>query len=317
MPAPPSDDYENECAVCLNQLDRPVETPCGHRFCWECLQLTLRCTKTGGSCPLCRQSLNHRAWLTLHRLELGPRGSNTSHQNLPTRLGSTGSPSSNLRSPTFRLVVLRFGHEPRTVDGLSDEVPCAFVRLDSRSHAHSVLDVVRKVRFVMVRAGSATEPPRFGSRDNEEVCVEFLRPPFEIPFDLWPEDDVDVAMTISLAFGMSRHALSLELRHQIRRQDRQVSAQKSHCLDVSAALNSANTRELQETQLRHLMEVQQETGVHLRSAFCRINKQTCELRKKLETLKTGPSVAQVLAMNRRFLRPAPEVGSEVPHDTSD
>ncbi|GLT70701.1 hypothetical protein SLA2020_427620, partial [Shorea laevis] len=43
------------CSVCLQLLDRPVTTPCGHNFCVKCFQRW--CAKGNQSCAYCRQEI--------------------------------------------------------------------------------------------------------------------------------------------------------------------------------------------------------------------------------------------------------------------
>ena len=45
---PPADE---QCAVCLDFIERPARTPCGHWFCDECIS---RCLERSSACPLCR-----------------------------------------------------------------------------------------------------------------------------------------------------------------------------------------------------------------------------------------------------------------------
>ncbi|XP_059845108.1 E3 ubiquitin-protein ligase RNF138-like [Hypanus sabinus] len=49
---------EFECPVCLQVLERPVRTQCGHIFCECCHHNNF--TLNGGKCPLCRGVTSHR-----------------------------------------------------------------------------------------------------------------------------------------------------------------------------------------------------------------------------------------------------------------
>ncbi|XVF54792.1 hypothetical protein PTKIN_Ptkin05aG0210100 [Pterospermum kingtungense] len=49
-----SNDQSFNCSICLNMLDRPVSTPCGHNFCLKCFQTSIRQRK---NCPLCRDAI--------------------------------------------------------------------------------------------------------------------------------------------------------------------------------------------------------------------------------------------------------------------
>uniref|UniRef100_A0A0E0LX43 RING-type domain-containing protein n=1 Tax=Oryza punctata TaxID=4537 RepID=A0A0E0LX43_ORYPU len=52
------------CPVCLNKLDKPSTTNCGHIFCEKCIGACLKAQK---KCPTCRKSLGikgfHRVYL--------------------------------------------------------------------------------------------------------------------------------------------------------------------------------------------------------------------------------------------------------------
>ncbi|XP_073013538.1 uncharacterized protein [Typha latifolia] len=52
------------CPVCLNQLDEPCSTICGHIFCQSCIKASIKAQK---KCPTCRRKLNknnfHRVYL--------------------------------------------------------------------------------------------------------------------------------------------------------------------------------------------------------------------------------------------------------------
>ncbi|XP_072902127.1 E3 ubiquitin-protein ligase RNF138 isoform X2 [Hemitrygon akajei] len=49
---------EFECPVCLQILERPVRTQCGHIFCECCHHINF--TTNGGKCPLCRGVTSHK-----------------------------------------------------------------------------------------------------------------------------------------------------------------------------------------------------------------------------------------------------------------
>ena len=55
-------DNRFDCNICLDTVDEPVTTLCGHIFCWECFYKWLRSTKavvesnTKGTCPVCKSS---------------------------------------------------------------------------------------------------------------------------------------------------------------------------------------------------------------------------------------------------------------------
>ncbi len=45
----------DDCPICLDAMDVPITTPCGHTFCTTCLEQAKE--TCGDSCPLCRTSL--------------------------------------------------------------------------------------------------------------------------------------------------------------------------------------------------------------------------------------------------------------------
>lgn len=45
---------ELDCILCCRLLWKPVTTPCGHTYCWMCLD---RCLDYSSACPLCVTSL--------------------------------------------------------------------------------------------------------------------------------------------------------------------------------------------------------------------------------------------------------------------
>ncbi|XP_022737361.1 E3 ubiquitin-protein ligase ORTHRUS 2-like [Durio zibethinus] len=48
-------DESFNCSICLNMLDRPVSTPCGHNFCLRCFKQSIR--QGNRKCPLCRKQI--------------------------------------------------------------------------------------------------------------------------------------------------------------------------------------------------------------------------------------------------------------------
>ena len=53
------DNHEQfQCAVCLDIVEEPVETPCEHLFCKSCLKTT-DAGATKYKCPTCRKEFNH------------------------------------------------------------------------------------------------------------------------------------------------------------------------------------------------------------------------------------------------------------------
>lgn len=54
-------DVEDECSICLEDIDFGVEVSCGHQYCYKCTSDIIdKCTGVfyGTSCPYCRQIIN-------------------------------------------------------------------------------------------------------------------------------------------------------------------------------------------------------------------------------------------------------------------
>lgn len=54
---------ETECAICMDQLDNPTLTACGHLFCYDCLKLCLGDKK---KCPMCKADLTGKDLLVMN-----------------------------------------------------------------------------------------------------------------------------------------------------------------------------------------------------------------------------------------------------------
>jgi hypothetical protein len=50
----PSTMDEESCAICMDCLDKPTLTSCGHMFCYDCIKMCLNNVK---KCPMCKQDL--------------------------------------------------------------------------------------------------------------------------------------------------------------------------------------------------------------------------------------------------------------------
>jgi len=46
-----------ECSICLDIIQNPVETPCNHFFCFNCLKDWQDVESNTPRCPLCRQMI--------------------------------------------------------------------------------------------------------------------------------------------------------------------------------------------------------------------------------------------------------------------
>ena len=50
---------EQNCPICLDSIDVPTVTKCGHLFCGECIKNALEMSRMGKRCPCCRKDLNN------------------------------------------------------------------------------------------------------------------------------------------------------------------------------------------------------------------------------------------------------------------
>ena len=63
MKEKPIDEDEN-CSICMDPLDNPTLTTCGHIFCYDCLKLCL-CDKK--KCPMCKTDLSGKELLIVNK----------------------------------------------------------------------------------------------------------------------------------------------------------------------------------------------------------------------------------------------------------
>ena len=54
---------EEDCAICMDKIDKPALTACGHLFCYECLKLCLDNTK---KCPMCKTDLTGKDLMVMN-----------------------------------------------------------------------------------------------------------------------------------------------------------------------------------------------------------------------------------------------------------
>jgi hypothetical protein len=46
-----------KCAICLDEIEKPTATKCGHVYCEECIRELIRAQKTKSRCPQCRKKV--------------------------------------------------------------------------------------------------------------------------------------------------------------------------------------------------------------------------------------------------------------------
>ncbi|KAK7081003.1 hypothetical protein SK128_010572 [Halocaridina rubra] len=50
-----------ECNICLDLMNKPLTTKCGHSFCSDCIQQVVKNTRNNAQCPLCMCSVTRRS----------------------------------------------------------------------------------------------------------------------------------------------------------------------------------------------------------------------------------------------------------------
>jgi SNF2 family DNA or RNA helicase len=61
------EEEEEGCSICVGPLEKPALTPCGHVFCYECLEL---CLESKNKCPLCNKQIkNSEIYIKGHKIK--------------------------------------------------------------------------------------------------------------------------------------------------------------------------------------------------------------------------------------------------------
>lgn len=78
------DKIEDNCAICLDIIEKPTLTACGHLFCYNCLKLCLDSKKL---CPLCKTNLEGKDILVMNKKKEDIEESNPLIQKYGSKLG--------------------------------------------------------------------------------------------------------------------------------------------------------------------------------------------------------------------------------------
>uniref|UniRef100_A0A1J3JY91 E3 ubiquitin-protein ligase RMA n=1 Tax=Noccaea caerulescens TaxID=107243 RepID=A0A1J3JY91_NOCCA len=159
----PSDDSNFDCNICLESVQEPVVTLCGHLFCWPCIHKWLNVQsdeyQRHRECPVCKSKVSHSTLVPLYGRG---RCSNT-HEN-----SKSGSVPRRPVGPVYRIEMPNSPYTSSTDLRLSQRVhfdnpqggyyPVSGV-LNSNSLSYSaVLDPV------MVMVGEMVATRLFGTR---------------------------------------------------------------------------------------------------------------------------------------------------------
>lgn len=72
VPATPeiatNDNLTNACLICLDSLNEPVVTLCGHLFCKSCISQWINLKPNSQICPVCKTSINKKKLVRLYGL---------------------------------------------------------------------------------------------------------------------------------------------------------------------------------------------------------------------------------------------------------
>jgi SNF2 family DNA or RNA helicase len=78
------DKIEDNCAICLDCIDKPTLTACGHLFCYTCLKMCLDNKKL---CPLCKTNLEGKDILVMNKKKENQEIDNPLIQKYGSKLG--------------------------------------------------------------------------------------------------------------------------------------------------------------------------------------------------------------------------------------
>ena len=79
----------DECSICLNDMENPVITLCGHIYCRECIERVISSTNPA-TCPLCRENIKKSELLDA-RDAPAVEGAEASSAKDPAKIDSQGA----------------------------------------------------------------------------------------------------------------------------------------------------------------------------------------------------------------------------------
>lgn len=148
-----------ECSICYSDFWNPVETPCNHVFCQECINVWLLGRNT---CPMCRADLSHWAVKseTGHRWELTPEQLALVQLNEMAQLERDSMRQEQERLmavvPEGKAVVLRIGHR-KLGDNPVHEL---YVETVDKGPCLTLGGLIQEVRFQSLNPQAVTGPDR-------------------------------------------------------------------------------------------------------------------------------------------------------------
>ena len=97
-------DEKENCSICLDELENPTLTACGHLFCYDCLKMCLGDKK---KCPMCKADLTGKELLvTSKKTEISTEKINPLIQKYGSKLGKTISIIRTLvAQPKSRIII--------------------------------------------------------------------------------------------------------------------------------------------------------------------------------------------------------------------
>lgn len=124
-----------ECRICIEEAKEPVVTPCGHMFCWSCIDKWLNQNNSHQLCPSCKSGISRSTLIPLYLNEetKDPRSENPRPQATRER------PKEN---PNYsRIGGIGLGFRP-DLSGISNS-------LNTMNHNDQRADIMSKLMIVI------------------------------------------------------------------------------------------------------------------------------------------------------------------------